>query len=193
MNAKPNAAKKSALYTRSLKAGLSLAVVTLVFFTVQTVQPVLNDPGTSSYQTQDSWIGATPVSAGVAADGKKLYTTRCMSCHQNNGQGVTGVFPPLAGSEWVTGKPDLMVNVILHGLTGEISVKGVKYSGAMPPWGTFLKDDEVAAISNYVRTSWGNKASEITAEEVTKIREATKSRKQPWTAAELGLTAQAGK
>lgn len=130
--------------------------------------------------------GSSPVPALAAPpDGQQVYMTRCMSCHQVNGQGISGVFPPLDKSDWVTGDKERLIKVVLHGLSGPIDVNGVKYSGAMPPWGTFLKDDETAALLTYIRTSWSNKADKVTPEEVAKVRAATADRKKPWTAAEL--------
>jgi mono/diheme cytochrome c family protein len=131
-----------------------------------------------------AWPGTRPALA-AAVDGQKVYLTRCMSCHQVNGQGISGVFPPLAGAELVQGEKGRVIRIVLHGLTGETKVKGVTYNGAMPPWGTFLSDDEIAAVLTYVRSNWGNKASAVSAAEVASVRAATKSRKQPWTYNEL--------
>lgn len=118
-------------------------------------------------------------------DGAEIYMTRCMSCHQMNGRGVSGVFPPLAGTEWVTGDKGVLIRVVLNGLTGEIDVEGEKYSGAMPPWQSFLDDEQMAAVLTYIRSSWGNEASEVTAAEVGKVRAATEERRDPWTQTEL--------
>lgn len=130
--------------------------------------------------------GATQLSAQAATDeGKKVYNRVCAACHQVSGDGVEGTFPPLTKSEWVTGDKGRLVRVILHGLTGPITVNGEAYSGMMPPWGAALKDAEVAAVSTYVRSSFGNKASAVTAAEVATIRAASKGRNTPWTAKEL--------
>lgn len=147
-------------------------------------------------------IGATHVSSTVettadpalvtAPDGEQIYMARCLSCHQMNGQGVPGVFPPLAESEWVTGEKPPLIGIILHGVMGEMEVNGVTYSGAMPPWGQYLSDEDVAALLTYIRSSWGNEASEVTTEEVTDVREATAERKAPWTAEELKAELGAG-
>ncbi len=118
-------------------------------------------------------------------DGAELYMTRCMSCHQMNGRGVAGVFPPLVETEWVTGDKGRLIRVVLNGLTGEIDVEGERYSGAMPPWRSFLDDEQTAQLLSYIRTSWGNEASEVTAAEVTKVRAVTEERRDPWTQDEL--------
>lgn len=183
--------KNPVLRKRIWRAGLTLAAVALVFFAVQTVQPLVNSRGDVAQAHQSAWIGATPAFA-ADADGQKIFSTRCSSCHQAQGQGVTGTFPPLAGSEIVTGDKGRVIRVILNGLMGEVEVKGVTYSGVMPPWGTSLKDDEIAALLTYVRSNFGNKASAISADEVAKVRAATKDRKQPWTADELADKANHG-
>lgn len=118
-------------------------------------------------------------------DGKAVYGTTCAACHQATGEGVSGVYPPLAGSEWVTGDEAKIVRVVLHGLTGPVEVTGETYSGMMPPWGGVLKDPELAAVLTYIRSSWGNKATPVTAAKVASIRAATTSRATPWTAPEL--------
>ncbi len=132
-------------------------------------------------------IGSTslPQGAALAQDGAELYMTRCMSCHQMNGRGVPGVFPPLSGTEWVTGDKGQLIRVVLNGLTGEIEVDGEVYSGAMPPWQTFLDDEQTASLLTYIRTSWENDTTAVTAEEVAAVRKAVEDRKQPWTAEEL--------
>ena len=129
----------------------------------------------------------------TAPDGEQIYMTRCLSCHQANGEGMASVFPPLVDSEWVTGDKEPLIGIILHGVMGKMEVNGVTYSGAMPPWGGFLSDEETAALLTYIRNSWGNEASEVTAEEVTQVREAHADRKTPWTAEELeALKSEAG-
>ena len=124
-------------------------------------------------------------SAEVAVDGAQVYSSRCANCHQASGQGVAGVFPPLDGADWVTGPKGRPIRLVLHGLEGPIEVKGEVYNGAMPGWGTQLSDEEIAAVLTHVRQSWSNSASEITAEEVAAVREATQGRTAAWTAEEL--------
>ena len=118
-------------------------------------------------------------------DGKAVYATTCAACHQATGEGVPGVFPPLAGSEWATSEEAKVVRILLHGVTGPIEVAGETFNGMMPPWGPTMKDADIAAVLTYVRSTWGNKGTPITAASVAKIRAATTSRTTPWTAAEL--------
>ncbi|MCU0622659.1 MAG: cytochrome c [Gemmatimonadaceae bacterium] len=120
---------------------------------------------------------AAPVAGAV--DGGQLFASKCAACHQANGAGVAGVFPPLAGSEWVTESPTRLVQILLHGIRGPIDVKGVTYNGLMPPWRS-LSDDELAALATYVRASWGNGADAVTAATVAEQRAATEGRTTPW-------------
>ncbi len=118
-------------------------------------------------------------------DGQEIYMTRCMSCHQTNGEGVQGGFPPLAESEYVSGDKGVVIRMILGGLSGEIEVKGTTYSGMMPPWGGFLNDEQIAQVLTYVRSSFGNDADAVTVEEVAAVRAATADRKETWTMEDL--------
>lgn len=132
-------------------------------------------------------LAAAPAEA-QQADGAKVYGTVCSSCHQANGQGVPGAFPPLAESEWVTGDETRLIKIILHGVTGEIDVGGEIYAGMMPPWGGGLNDAEVAAVSTYLRSSFGNSAPPVTAATVARIRAQYAARKTPWTVQELAVS-----
>lgn len=104
-----------------------------------------------------------------AADGKQLYAAQCVACHQANGKGLAGVFPPLDGSEWVLGGERVVINILLHGIQGEISVAGVVYRGAMPAFKQ-LSDAELAALASHVRSQWSNKAQPVLAQSVSKER-----------------------
>jgi mono/diheme cytochrome c family protein len=116
----------------------------------------------------------------VASDGAAIFAARCAPCHQATGQGLPGVFPPLAGSEWVNGKDSTVAAIVIHGITGSLTVKGSHYDGAMPTFGTQLSDDEIAAVLTYVRAQWGNKAAPVTTETVAMTRETHKSRTTPF-------------
>jgi mono/diheme cytochrome c family protein len=118
--------------------------------------------------------------------GRAAYTRVCLVCHQGNGQGIAPLFPPLAGSEWViSADPSNSIRIILHGLSGPIEVKGKRYSSAMPPQGGVLKDADIAAIVTYIRNSWGNQASPVSADDVAKLRAEHAGRTAMWTVAEL--------
>jgi mono/diheme cytochrome c family protein len=118
-------------------------------------------------------------------EGQRVYNTVCAACHQMDGTGVEGVFPPVAGSEWVIGDEGVLVRIILHGVSGEMMVKGNVYNSMMPPFGGALSNAEVAAVSTYIRRSWGNNAPPVTAATVARIRTANAARNRPWTVGEL--------
>lgn len=125
----------------------------------------------------------------LVAKGESLYALVCLACHQASGMGSPGQYPPLAGSEWVTGSPNRLIRVPLHGLTGPIQVKGQAWTGLnMPAFGMSppLDDDEnLAAVLSYIRHAWGNNAPPITPEQVRAVRAETAGRTAPWTEAEL--------
>lgn len=114
------------------------------------------------------------------ADGATIFANACQACHQSTGKGLPGVFPPLAGSEWVLAPPDRIAQILLHGVTGPMKVLGTTYSGAMPAFGTQLSDGEIAAVASFVRTQWGNNAEKLTPAEVARSRQASAGRDEPW-------------
>ena len=114
------------------------------------------------------------VGAAPAVDGKQLFGAKCAACHQASGLGVAGVFPPLAGAEWVLGDEKVLASILLHGVEGELVVKGNTYKGVMPAFGT-LADEEIAAVLTYIRSDWGNQAAPVAAATVKAQREATKA------------------
>lgn len=125
--------------------------------------------------------GKAPVAGGAAtADGAALYAARCAACHQAGGAGVPGAFPPLAGSEWVAGDAPRLAALVLHGMTGTITVKGATYNGAMPAFGAQLDDAEVAAVLTHVRSQWGAGAQAVDTATVAKVRAATQARTAPF-------------
>ena len=128
--------------------------------------------------------------------GKEVYMKAaagggmCFTCHQPNGEGLAGQFPPLAGSDWVLGDKDRLIKISMYGLMGEIEVNGVKYNNVMAPPGIppgSLTDDQIANVLTYIRNDWGNSASAVSAEEVATVRASLNGRApmQMFTAAEL--------
>lgn len=107
--------------------------------------------------------------------GKALYSKEgfCITCHQADGKGLPGSgFPPLSGTEWVTGSEDRLIKIILKGLMGPIVVDGKNYEGMVPmtPFEGMLNDQELAAVATYVRNSFSNKASVVSPEKVKEVR-----------------------
>jgi nitrite reductase (NO-forming) len=128
-------------------------------------QPNLNAVTTA---TQAAASGTLTQQDQVQA-GQALFAGTCSVCHQANGAGLPGVFPPLAKSDYLAADPKRAVEVILRGLSGKVTVNGSDYNSVMPPM-TQLNDDEVANILTYVLNSFGNGGGRILTEEVKKAR-----------------------
>jgi mono/diheme cytochrome c family protein len=92
--------------------------------------------------------------------GKELYAVECQSCHMENGEGLPGVYPPLAKTDYLKKPSAFLVDIILKGQEGEIQVNGTAYNTPMPAQ-AHLTDEKVADILNYVRNTWGNKGAAI--------------------------------
>ncbi|MEX1048849.1 MAG: cytochrome c, partial [Akkermansiaceae bacterium] len=125
-----------------------------------------------------------PPDPATRARGLAVYNRTCIACHGPDGKGVPGAFPPLDGTDWVTGDPSVPARIILGGLQGPIEVSGQKYENVMPPH-TDLNDTETADVITYIRQSWSNDASGVSADSIKQIRAKHANRNQPWTAAEL--------
>lgn len=155
---------------------LAVAAITLAMVLFGVGYIFLSEPfGNSALgdrRTVADLSGPAPAAAGAAVDGKALFAAQCAACHQATGQGLPGVFPPLAGSEWVTGEPRVLANILLHGVTGDITVAGKNYQGAMPAFRQ-LGDAELAAVASYIRSAWGNQATPLTPEQFAQERKAS--------------------
>ncbi|MCC7255771.1 MAG: nitrite reductase, copper-containing [Dokdonella sp.] len=103
------------------------------------------------------------------AAGKQLFTGTCSVCHQANGEGLKGVFPPLAKSDYFAREPKKLIEAILHGVSGKVTVNGAEYNSVMPPMNQ-LTDDEVANIGTFVLNSWGNPGGRLTKAEAAATR-----------------------
>jgi nitrite reductase (NO-forming) len=101
--------------------------------------------------------------------GKQAYMQTCFACHQGEGQGVPNAFPPLAKSDYLNADVDRAIGVVLHGLTGEITVNGQKYNSVMTR--QMLSSDEIANVLTYVYNSWGNSKKVVTKAMVDKVKQ----------------------
>lgn len=123
--------------------------------------------------TQTPLGGATPAKLPPTAgksQGAQLYLNNCAACHQANGEGVPSTFPPLKGDRLVNdADPARHISAVLHGVQG-VAIDGVSYSVTMPPFAALLGDEQIAAIINHERSSWGNHGTQVTAAQVTEIR-----------------------
>ena len=164
-----------------------VAVLTLVGF-VYMVRYAGDEGINGDMRTASALVPVAPAASagGGAAAGDQIYASLCVACHQASGQGLPGVFPPLAASEWVKAAPEIPIKILLLGLGGSVAVKGQTYDGQMPAFKQ-LSDAEIAAVLTHVRASWGNGAAAVTTAAVTQIRAALKDRVEPWKGeAELG-------
>ena len=129
--------------------------------------------------------------SALFAKGEAIYNKEgyCGTCHQPNGNGLeSSGFPPLSKSKWVTGNTDRLIKVVLNGLYGPLEINGVKYLGNVPmtPYGGMLNDEEIAAVLNYVRNSFGNNVPElVTPTQIKEVRDKTKKQKGFYTPQEL--------
>lgn len=122
----------------------------------------------------------TPQDSGQRINGKVLYVSACQSCHQPSGQGLGKVFPPLADTDWVTGDTQRLALLVLQGMTGPLTVGAQSYNSFMPGFGSQFSDDQMAAVLNYIRSSWGNEADPISADTIAQARAAIQNRADPW-------------
>lgn len=111
--------------------------------------------------------------------GHAIYMARCAVCHGENGEGRPGMYPALAGSEWVDGPPERLAAITLDGMEGRVG----SYEAVMPGWGSVLRDAEIAAVMTWLRKADGRGA--VTAVEVNHTRVVTEGRNTFWTAEDL--------
>ncbi|MDG5767937.1 cytochrome c [Balneolales bacterium ANBcel1] len=135
--------------------------------------------------TEPQAVSDAPEELDMMVTGRQVYTRVCQACHQQDGSGVEGAFPPLTGSDWVIGVPERPVQIVLRGFEGQIVRNGVTYNAAMPGFARLLSDDEVASVVTYIRNAFGNEAPEVTPEEVAEMRNASEDRTAAWTEGQL--------
>ncbi|HXB84347.1 MAG TPA: cytochrome c [Candidatus Acidoferrum sp.] len=141
-------------------------VVSLVLL-VAVVGCAKNSRGASAAASASAAAMRNPASA---SDGATVYLTDCSSCHQADGQGVSGAFPPLAGNAVVTGNPVAVIAIVKNGLEGRVTVNDLAYSGIMPSWKGQIPDDQLAAVISYIRSAWNNHAPGVSVDQVRSIK-----------------------
>ena len=151
--------------SRSLSL-LSLGVACCLLAATSSAQQPPDPKSGAPIVHQAEVAGAT---SAASAAGQKVFAAACMACHQATGQGLPGAFPPLAGSDFLKADPKRAIGIVLHGLTGPVTVNGKEYNSVMPPM-TQLSDAEVADALTYVMNSWGNDFGVVTAGDVAAVR-----------------------
>jgi glucose/arabinose dehydrogenase/mono/diheme cytochrome c family protein len=151
----------------------------------------LNDPALVKWLDEGAALATTKKSAESELSGEHLASFKrgkemflgsaaCFGCHGADGAGMPNLGPPLAGSEWVTGKPETLLSILLHGMSGPITVAGEQYAPAADMPGlyqnTSITDANLADIATYVRAEWSNRATAVTPAQVAAQRKATASR-----------------
>ena len=134
------------------------------------------------------WLVAPAVKAQAQDQmelGKGVYMSLCVACHQPNGAGLPPVFPPVTQTEYVSESPERFAAIILKGVTGPMTVKGITYKNMMPPQEILLTDEQIAAVLTYVRGSFGNAYPSVAPEVVTASRARFVDRRTPWTETEI--------
>lgn len=135
-----------------------------IFFSILAIGLIII---TVSFQSQKQ------VGIGNATRGKKVYDKECITCHQADGGGVPRLNPPLSECSWVVGDKNRIIAIVLNGMTDRVEIDGEYYSNSMASH-KHLSDQQIADVLTYIRTSFGNKASAITAQEVAAVRKPKK-------------------
>ena len=107
--------------------------------------------------------------AAAVARGMRLYSSTCGACHQSDGEGLAGLAPPLADSEWLHKSTDELASIALFGLSGPIQVRGESWDMTMPGWAQ-LSDQEIADVLSFVTAEWSPEARYVQADEVARVR-----------------------
>jgi nitrite reductase (NO-forming) len=129
----------------------------------------------SEYQAKGGPAAQAPTAVPMktsGAAGQSVYQTYCIGCHQAEGQGMPGTFPPLAKSDYLMADTSRTIETVLNGRSGPLEVNGQQYDGTMPPMG-HLKDEDIADVLTYIRSSWGNAGDPVTAADVAAVRAKT--------------------
>ncbi len=149
------------------------------WFDKQVYSPYANAAMLEAYQPKSG-------AAAARAQGKKIFEAICGTCHGVDGLGKPGQAPPLAGSEWVNAKGhNRLAHIPLAGISGTLSVAGKDWNLPMAAMGAALSDSDLANVLTYIRSSWGNKAGEVTADDIRAVRASMGARPQPVTAETL--------
>ncbi len=154
-----------------LKTLLRLAAVASIGLAAcsESTPPASPDRGTTADARVHTAEVASAAVGDLMAQGEKVYTANCAACHQPNGKGLAGAFPPLADSDYLERDRKEVLSVAIFGLSGPITVNGIEYNGVMPSMG-YLSDEELAAALTYVFKSWGNDLAAVSADEVKALR-----------------------
>jgi mono/diheme cytochrome c family protein len=154
------------------------------WFDANVYQPYTSAEELDAYQPKSG-------AAVMLAQGKRNYESICGVCHGTDGMGKPNQTPPLAGSEWVNTKGfGRLAHIPLSGLNGPLTVEGRDWNQSMAAMGAMLSDGDLANVLTYIRSSWGNKAGAVTADDVKSVRAAMGGHPQPLNAEQLKALAE---
>lgn len=143
----------------------AISIIALIFFVFACWAST-----THSEKTANNTVQQTPKKPAPKTDeGKAIYMKYCMACHQRDGSGVPGMYPPVQNADWVIGDKKRLIHAMLNGLDGEIVVNGETYNQMMPKQ-DFLSDKQIAQVLTFLRQNMGNKADSVKVKEVTALR-----------------------
>jgi nitrite reductase (NO-forming) len=114
-------------------------------------------------------VAAASTKAERVARGQRIFTSICAACHQPTGLGIENVFPPLAGSDFLNADKQRAIGIVLHGLSGPVTVKGKAFNSAMPALG--LSDEDAAYALTFVYNNFGNAGHDVTPADVKTVRD----------------------
>jgi nitrite reductase (NO-forming) len=152
-----------------LMAGTLVALAALLSACSNSASSAANadSDAAASASSAPAATAAVAQNGASANDGAGVYSTNCSSCHQTNGAGLPGAFPPLANNAAVTGDPKNVIHIVKFGMSGKIQAGSQAYNGTMPAWGQNLSDGQIASVITFIRSSWGNHAAAVNAADVT--------------------------
>jgi mono/diheme cytochrome c family protein len=146
-----------------MKVILSISITLFYFFFARSLEQLGTNTLPHSTNT------ASELNQTEQPNGSQLYIKHCLQCHQTDGKGVRGMFPPLAGNNKIKGPATDIIRIVLFGLEGPLTVNERDYNQPMPPQ-AYLTDKQIADILSYIRNSWGNQASKVTPADVGRVR-----------------------
>jgi mono/diheme cytochrome c family protein len=149
---------------RAPEARVRAAIVTALFALI------LAGCANESHASAAAGASAAARNPGSAYDGEAVYANNCSSCHQADGKGVAGAFPPLASNPVVGGDAAAVIAIVKNGQRGRVVAVGRSYDGVMPAWGGLLTDEQIADVVTYVRSSWKNRASGVSIADVAAVK-----------------------
>jgi mono/diheme cytochrome c family protein len=162
----------SLFLSQELKSSYMYRIIFLYFSLVMLLSCCGNSNSSGSKTEKLSSSKASSVQEippAVMERGEEVYRKYCLACHQTDGSGNPGMYPPLVDTKTVKGDKDKLINIIMNGIEGEIEVKGEIYNQVMVPH-SFLSDEQIADVLTYIRNSFGNNASPVSVEEVAELR-----------------------